>query len=35
LIAATALRHELTLATRNIKDFDWIKSLTTSDPLQD
>lgn len=34
LIAATALYHGLTLATRNKKDFEWIKSLDVIDPLQ-
>lgn len=34
LIAATALYHDLTLATRNVKDFGWIKSLALVDPLE-
>ena len=34
-IAATALHHNLTLATRNIKDFEWIKSLTTINPMDE
>ena len=33
LIAATALFHGLTLATRNISDFKWIDGLATLDPL--
>ncbi|MBI4849893.1 MAG: type II toxin-antitoxin system VapC family toxin, partial [Nitrospirae bacterium] len=28
LIAATAIHHNLTLATHNTKDFEWIKSLS-------
>lgn len=35
LIAATALHHNLTLATHNIKDFEWIKSLSLVDPLDE
>lgn len=34
LIAATALTHDLTLATHNTKDFAWIKSLDLFDPLE-
>ena len=34
LIAATALHHNLTLATHNTEDFEWIKSLTLVDPLE-
>jgi toxin FitB len=34
LIAATALHHDLSLATHNARDFDWIKSLTIMDPLE-
>jgi len=34
-IAATALNHGLTLATRNAKDFGWIKSLEVVDPLEE
>ena len=34
LIAATALVHSLSLATRDTKDFDWIPGLTLIDPLQ-
>ena len=33
LIAATALHHNLTLATHNTKDFEWIKSLSLVDPF--
>ena len=33
LIAATALDHELTLATRNTKDFDWIPNLSLINPF--
>ena len=33
LIAATALHHNLTLATHNTDDFDWIESLIVIDPL--
>lgn len=33
LIAATALVHELTLVTRNVKDFEWIPNLSLLDPL--
>jgi toxin FitB len=35
LIAATALVNELTLATHNESDFDWIDSLKLIDPLKD
>jgi len=35
LIAATALHHDLTLATHNTEDFDWIESLTVIDPLSE
>ena len=34
LIAATAIYHGLTLATHNIKDFEWIQSLEVDDPLE-
>ena len=34
LIAATALYHNLLLATHNTEDFKWIKMLTTVDPLE-
>ena len=33
LIAGTALVHDLTLVTRNTKDFEWIGSLRLLDPL--
>ena len=33
LIAGTALTHNLTLVTRNTKDFDWIEPLTLLDPF--
>ncbi len=33
LIAGTALVHNLTLVTRNIKDFDWVDELTLLDPF--
>ena len=33
LIAATALDHELTLATRNTRDFDWISGLSIINPF--
>lgn len=33
LIAATALDHNLPLATRNTKDFDWISGLHLINPL--
>jgi predicted nucleic acid-binding protein len=32
LIAATALHHDLSLATHNVTDFNWIKSLKVIDP---
>jgi len=35
LIAATALTHDLTLATHNTKDFVWIKALDVLDPLEE
>lgn len=35
IVAATALVHELTLATRNTKDFKWIDSLKLIDPFAD
>ena len=34
MIAATALYHDLALATHNTKDFDWIKGLNLIDPLK-
>lgn len=33
LIAATALAYEIPLATRNVKDFDWISGLTLINPI--
>ncbi|MFM9903073.1 MAG: type II toxin-antitoxin system VapC family toxin [Pyrinomonadaceae bacterium] len=35
IVAATGLVHDLTLATRNTKDFKWITSLTLIDPFED
>jgi len=35
LIAATALRHHLTLATHNTDDFSWVKSLDLLNPVSD
>ena len=35
LIAATALQEKITLATHNIKDYSWIKTLSLLDPMQD
>ncbi len=35
IVAATALHHDLTLATRNAKDFAWIKSLSTINPIDE
>lgn len=35
LIAATALFHNLTLATHNSSDFNWIDSLELIDPLEE
>ena len=35
IIAATALIHGLTLATRNVRDFHWIDELTILDPITD
>ncbi|MBF0132907.1 MAG: type II toxin-antitoxin system VapC family toxin [Magnetococcales bacterium] len=34
LIAATALEHQLTLATANVEDFRWIEELTVINPLE-
>lgn len=34
LIAGTALSHDLTLVTRNTKDFDRIEGLTLLDPFE-
>jgi predicted nucleic acid-binding protein len=33
IIAATALAHNLPLATHNTRDFDWIEGLDLIDPL--
>lgn len=33
LIAAAALAYEIPLATRNVKDFDWISGLTLINPI--
>lgn len=33
IIAATALQHNLTLITHNVKDFEWIDGLSVFDPL--
>jgi toxin FitB len=35
LIAATALFHNLTLATHNTSDFDWVEDLEVVDPLEE
>ena len=34
LVAGTALTHNLTLVTRNVKDFDWITGLSVLDPFE-
>ena len=33
VIAATAIKHRQVLATRNMKDFNWVKGLEVMDPL--
>ena len=33
LIAATALVHELTVATRNVSDFRWVEGLSVLNPF--
>ena len=33
VIAATALEHQQILATRDLKDFDWVEGLEVVDPL--
>ncbi len=33
IVAATAIEHNLTLVTRNIKDFTWIADLKTLNPF--
>ena len=35
LIAGTALYHQMTLATHNLKDFEWIESLVALDPMRE
>jgi hypothetical protein len=35
LIAATAIFHNLTLATHNLSDFDWADGLDSMDPLEE
>lgn len=35
LIAATALEHRLTLATRNVSDFEWIEGLKVFNPIKE
>ena len=34
IIAATALEHNLTLITRNTRDFRWIEGLDLQDPME-
>ncbi|MBF0352079.1 MAG: type II toxin-antitoxin system VapC family toxin [SAR324 cluster bacterium] len=34
LIAATAMIHDLTLVTRNTKDFEWIQNLKLLNPFE-
>ncbi len=34
LVAGTALVHQLTLVTRNTKDFEWITELTLLNPFE-
>jgi toxin FitB len=34
LIAATALVHDLTLVTHNVKDFEWIDDLSVLSPFE-
>jgi toxin FitB len=33
IIAATALHNDLTIVSRNVKDFDWIENLTVYNPF--
>jgi toxin FitB len=33
IVAATAIEHDLTLVTRNTKDFTWIADLKTLNPI--
>jgi predicted nucleic acid-binding protein len=35
LIAATAIFHNLTLATHNTPDFNWVDTLNLTDPLEE
>jgi predicted nucleic acid-binding protein len=35
LVASTALVHNLTLVTRNSKDFDWIPNLSVLNPFEE
>ena len=35
LIASTAIVHNLSLATNNTQDFEWIESLTLIDPFEE
>lgn len=35
LIAATAIFHDLTLATHNTSDFNWVEVLNLIDPLEE
>jgi predicted nucleic acid-binding protein len=34
IVAGTALDHRLALATRNVRDFSWIQSLSLINPLE-
>ncbi|MEW6378645.1 MAG: type II toxin-antitoxin system VapC family toxin [bacterium] len=34
LVAGTALAHDLTLVTRNVKDFNWIPALSLLNPFE-
>ncbi len=34
LVAATAMVHNLELATANVKDFDWIENLKVVNPVE-
>jgi predicted nucleic acid-binding protein len=35
IIAATALHNDLTIVSRNVKDFDWLENLTVHNPFND
>jgi predicted nucleic acid-binding protein len=35
LIAATAIFHDLTLATHNTSDFEWVNVLNLTDPIDE